>query len=74
MPIPHPLARPRARQSMRPLVRRMLGRMVRPLAIAAERLCESWEHQRRQETEEYLAAATDLCDLERRLREVERRS
>jgi hypothetical protein len=46
--------------------------MIRPLAVAAERICASWDHQRRQEEDAYLAAATDLCDLERRLKILER--
>lgn len=69
MPMPHPFARPHTRPVIRPLVRRM----IQPLVLAAERVCASWDHQRRRQEDEYLAAATDLCDLERRLNELERR-
>ncbi|CAG9172730.1 DUF3563 domain-containing protein [Cupriavidus respiraculi] len=73
MPIPHPFARPHARLALRAVLRRMYRRITHAFVLAAERLCASWVHQRRQEAEEYLAAATDLADLERRLKEVERR-
>lgn len=73
MPIPHLLGRPHAKSAVRPLFRRMCRRILRPFALAAEWLCASWDHRRRQAEEEYLTAATDLSDLERRLKELERR-